>query len=89
MLNAEEGLCPLIALIHVLKPECQCVYNSMLSNWYLIKDRQSECTFMLFCCKTTFLFWHSRMACMIPCCNPAVKHLALGSNHSGLYTISV
>ena len=43
MLNGEEGVRPLMALIQVLQPECQCVFNSMLNNWYLVKDRQSEC----------------------------------------------
>lgn len=44
ILNAEEGLRPLIALIQVLQPQCQCVFNSMLNNWYLVKDRHGECT---------------------------------------------
>ena len=61
MLNAEEGLRPLIALIHVLLPECQCVFNSMLTDWYLVKDRQSQCTSRLCCLMTTCLFWHSRI----------------------------
>ncbi|KAL3150462.1 hypothetical protein ABBQ32_000288 [Trebouxia sp. C0010 RCD-2024] len=41
ILNAEEGLRPLIALIQVLQPQCQCVFNSMLNNWYLVKDRHA------------------------------------------------
>ena len=49
LLNADEGMRPLIALVHVLQPECQCVFNSMLSNWFLVKDRQSECSYRFVC----------------------------------------
>lgn len=42
MLNAEEGVRPLIALVQVLVQEAQCVFTSMLNSWYLVKDRHSK-----------------------------------------------
>ena len=42
MLHSEEGVRPLTALINVQRPDCQCLFNHMLNNWYLVKDRQSE-----------------------------------------------
>ncbi len=42
MLNAEEGVRPLIALVQVEVPEAQCVFTSMLNSWYLVKDRHSK-----------------------------------------------
>ncbi len=42
MLNAEEGVRPLIALVQVELPEAQCVFTSMLNSWYLVKDRHSK-----------------------------------------------
>ena len=48
MLNAEEGLRPLTALLQVAVPECQCVFSSMLSSWYMVKDRQSKLIYLLY-----------------------------------------
>ena len=42
MLDAEEGLRPLLELIHVVSSDTQCVFNSMLRTWYLVKDRQGQ-----------------------------------------------
>jgi len=42
MLNAEEGVRPLIALVQVEVPHAQCVFTSMLNSWYLVKDRHSK-----------------------------------------------
>ena len=62
MLNAEEGFRPLVASVQVLQPECQCVFNSMLSNWYLVKDRQCEYTYWLLLqdnvCALAWQDWH-------------------------------
>ncbi|DBA92979.1 TPA: hypothetical protein ACH3X2_003324 [Trebouxia sp. C0005] len=41
MLNAEEGVRPLIALVQVEVPQAQCVFTSMLNSWYLVKDRHT------------------------------------------------
>jgi len=42
MLNAEEGVRPLIALVQVEVPAAQCVFTSMLNSWYLVKDRHGK-----------------------------------------------
>ena len=42
MLNAEQGVRPLIALVQVEVPQAQCVFTSMLNSWYLVKDRHSK-----------------------------------------------
>ncbi len=42
MLNAEEGLRPLTALVKVVVPHTQCIFTSLLNTWYLVKDRQSK-----------------------------------------------
>lgn len=42
MLNAEEGVRPLTVLVEVVVPQAECVLNSMLSTWYLVKDRHSK-----------------------------------------------
>jgi hypothetical protein len=42
MLNAEQGVRPLIALVQVEVSQAQCVFTSMLNSWYLVKDRHSE-----------------------------------------------
>ena len=42
MLNAEEGLRPILELVQVKVPETQCVFNSVLHTWYLVRDRQGQ-----------------------------------------------
>lgn len=42
MLNAEDGVRPLTALVEVVVPQAECVLTSMLSTWYLVKDRHSK-----------------------------------------------
>ena len=44
MLNAEEGVRPLTALVEVVVPQAECLLSSMLSTWYLVKDRHSKAT---------------------------------------------
>ncbi|DBA79041.1 TPA: hypothetical protein ACH3X1_008903 [Trebouxia sp. C0004] len=41
MLNGEQGVRPLIALVQVHVPQAQCVFTSMLNSWYLVKDRHT------------------------------------------------
>lgn len=91
MLNAEEGLRPLIALIHVLLPQCQRVFNSMLHNWYLVKDRQSECSHSA--PSISLLLLISRL-CMLflsrhsmPCCS-CLPHYFVTSHQSSTLVVT-
>lgn len=42
LLNAEEGVRPLTALLQVQQPAAQNLFEHMLGNWFLVKDCQGQ-----------------------------------------------
>ena len=42
LLNAGEGVRPLTALLQVQEPAALALFEHMLGNWFLVKDRQGQ-----------------------------------------------